>query len=220
MHGRSRPGAPRRVAAFTLVELLAVLAIVAVLAGVLYPSLTATRSSALRTRTKLQFHQWTAAMEQFRQEYGYYPAVGTDGRLATAADALGFIRALSGCNPDGSAVADPADLNGNLKRIAFCAFGSDVLCDPGRPGPPPDFSGDELVCDAFGNTEIGVLVDRNGDGVIKPADDGPVASITGARGVALIPTDEDLPAGGVRAGVLFYSAGRGGVPADLVLSWK
>ena len=79
----------------------------------------------------------------------------------------------------------------------------------------------ELLCDAFGRTEIGVLIDRNGDGFIKPADDGPVAAVRGpAGGASFAPDETDLPAGGIRAGVLFYSAGRGANPTDLILSWK
>lgn len=211
----------RGVGGFTLVELLAVISIIALLAGILMPSLGAARASALKAKTRVQFSQWTAAMEQFRQEYGYYPAVGTDGRLATAADTLKFVRTLGGRNPDGTAVASATDLNGNLKRLAFCAFADADFLDPGRPGGVPDYSGDELLRDAFGNTEIAVLVDRNGDGFIEPADDGPVAAVRAPRGTAgRTPTEADLPATGVRAGVLFYSAGRGISPADLVLSWK
>jgi hypothetical protein len=66
-----------------------------------------------------------------------------------------------------------------------------------------------------------VLVDRNGDGFIKPADDGPAAAVRAAGGAAdWVPTETDLPATGMRAGVLFYSAGRGASPDDMVLSWK
>ena len=210
---------PAPAGAFTLVELLAVTAVIAILVGILLPTLGAARVSALRARTRVQFSQWAAAMEQFRQEYGSYPAVGTDGKLATAADTLKFVRALAGTNPDGSAVADVADLNGNLKRRCFCVFGPADFHDPDHPGQAADFSGNEVLCDAFGNTEIAVLVDRNADGFIKPADDGPVAAVAGAAGAGLTPGDAELPAAGVRVGVLFYSAGRGATPQDLVLSW-
>ena len=204
-----------------MIELLAVIAILAILAGILIPTVGAARASADKTRTRLQFTRWTAAVEAFRQEYGYYPALGANGKLATTGDALGFVRTLSGCNPDGSAVAVAADLNGNYKRLHFCAFSDGDFIDPGRPGGIPDFSGDELLGDAFGNIEIGVLTDRNGDGIIKPADDGPAAAVRGVTGGNdLTPADSDLPSTGIRAGVLFYSAGRGQAPGDMVLSWK
>ena len=207
--------------AFTLIELLAVVSVIAILTGILVPTLGAARTSALKAKTRVQFSQWVAAFEQFRQEYGYYPATGTDGKLATAADALKFVRTLSGRNPDGSTVVNPADLNGNLKRISFCAFTEVDLYDPDRPGDGVDYSGNELLCDAFGRTEIGVLIDRNGDGFIKPADDGPPAAVSGtAGGASFAPDETDLPAAGIRAGVLFYSAGRGASPTDMILSWK
>jgi hypothetical protein len=160
-------------------------------------------------------------MEQFRQEYGYYPVVGTDGKLATAADATTFVRSLAGRNPDGSTVTDDAALNGNLKRLSLSTFGTADFFDPDRPEGPPDYNGNELLCDAFGNTEIGVLVDRNGDGFIRSADDGAPAPVRGAGGgPGLVPAEADLPGAGVRGGVLFYTAGRGASPDDMVLSWK
>jgi len=218
----SRSG-PRRVGApaFTLIELLAALAVVAILAGILIPTLGSARTSALKAATRMQLHRWTAAMEQFRQEYGYYPTVGTGGMLATAADATAFVRTLAGRNPDGSPVADPAELNGNVKRLSLAVFGGADFLDPDRPGSAPDYSGNELLCDAFGNTEIGVLIDRNGDGFIKAADDGGPVAVHGAgRSAGLVPAEADLPAAGVRGGILFYTAGAGAIPDDMVLSWK
>lgn len=197
------------------------MAVIAILAGILVPTLGAARTSALKAKTRVQFSQWAAACEQFRQEYGYCPPAGADGKLATAADTLKFVRTLSGRNPDGSAVTNVADLNGNTKRITFCAFAEADFLDPDRPDGGADYSGNELLCDAFGNTEIGLLMDRNGDGLVKPGDDGTAAAVRGSPGAAsFIPDEADLPATGIRASVLFYSAGRGASPADLILSWK
>ena len=208
--------------AFTLVELLAALAVVVILAGILFPSLGSARNSALKAKTRMRLNHWAAAVEQFRQEYGYYPVVGVEGRLATGADTAAFVRTLTGRNPDGSAVVDATELNGNLKRLALAAFGADDFFDPdSSSGGTPDFSGNELLCDAFGNTEIGVLVDRNGDGFVRPADDGPLAAVRKAGGgPELLPAEADLPAGGVRGGVLLYTAGLGTCTDDLVVSWK
>ena len=217
----SADGGARVDGAFTLVELLAVIAVISILIGILVPTLGAARASALKGRTRLQFGQWAGAFEQFRQEYGYYPLVGTDGKLATAADTLRFVRTQSGRNPDGSSVADPVDLNGNLKRLCLCTFAGADFYDPDSPGQSADFNGNELLCDGFGNAEIGVLVDRNGDGLIKPADDGPVPAVCALGSVTSVAPDEiDLPAAGIRGGVAFYSAGRGTSAGDMVLSWK
>ena len=214
---RSKPPAP----GFTVVELLAVIGVIALLCGILVPTLGAARSAALRAKTRMQFAQWTAALEQYRQEYGYYPAVGTAGRLATAADTVKFVRTLSGRNVDGSAIAGTADLNGNAKRIAFLAFTVGDFFDPDHLDSGADYDGDELLQDAFGNTEIGLLVDGTGDGLVRPGDDGPVAAVAGAQShISVAPQAADLPAAGVRAGVLIYSAGRGHGQADMILSWK
>ena len=208
-------------AGFTVVELLGVMSIIAILAAILLPTLGAARSAALTAKTRAQFSQWSAALEQFRQEYGYYPDVAANGRLANAADTGKFVRTLSGRNVDGTAVTNAADLNGNAKRIAFYSFAAGEFADPASTDGSVNDLSRGLLCDAFGNTEIGVMVDRNGDGLVKPGDDGTVSAVTGVRsGVSSMPAEADLPAAGVRAGVLIYSAGRGTSQSDLILSWK
>jgi len=193
---------------FTLIELLTVLAIVAILAAVLIPTVGAARASADRARTRVQLGQWVLACTQFRQEYGFYPPLGTGHRLATPADTAAFLRALTGRNPDGSAVADPAALGGNTRRIAFLALAASELRDG-------------LLVDAFGNTEFGVLWDADGDGLVRPGVDGPApAVLSAATGLSFGPTESDLPTAGVRAGIVFYSAGRGASADDMIFSWK
>ena len=218
---RSDRSGPRAVVGFSILELLGVIAIIAILIAILLPTLGAARSSALKAKTRAQFTQWAAALEQFRQEYGYFPDVAADGRLASQADTLKFVRTLTGRNLDGSAVVNATDLNGNAKRIAFYSFAAGEFTDPAGPDGGVNGSSRGMLCDAFGNTEIGLLVDRNGDGLVKPGDDGTVAAVAAtATSNSLAPADADLPATGVRATVLIYSAGKGASPSDLVLSWK
>jgi prepilin-type N-terminal cleavage/methylation domain-containing protein len=194
-------------AAFTLVELLTVVAILAVLASIGFPTLMAARSSAAKARTRSQFTQWTLACAQFRQEYGFFPSLGTDHRLATVADTAGFIRALTGRNPDGSVVADPADLGGNTRRLRFISLAESDLVE-GR------------LVDAFGNVEFGFLRDQDADGVIRPGVDGEIAAVAGVDGNAVVPAATAFPAMGIRAGVAFFSAGRGTSAEDCVMSWR
>ena len=106
-------------------------------------------------------------------------------------------------------------------RLTIKVFAAGELVDPAHPDGGANGSVQGLLCDAFGNTEIGLLVDRNGDGLVKPGDDGTVSAVTGVQGgVSSMPAEADLPAAGVRAGVLIYSAGRGASQSDLILSWK
>jgi prepilin-type N-terminal cleavage/methylation domain-containing protein len=193
--------------AFSLIELLAVITIIGVLAALVIPTVTAVHVSVDRVRTRVQFEQWTMACAQFRQEYGYLPTLGAGNKLKTPADTLAFVRMLSGRNLDGSEVAAVSDLMGNTKRIAFHAFADS------------EFSGG-LLTDAFGNTEFGVLWDTDGDGLVKPGVDGLAPPVQSVGGAGIAPSSSDLPASGVRAGVIFYSAGRGSLDSDLILSWK
>src|SRR5688572_32855944 len=66
-------------AAFTLVEMLTVIAIIGILAAILIPTTSSARTSARKAKTRGQFAQWSAAIEAFRQEYGYYPTFETTG---------------------------------------------------------------------------------------------------------------------------------------------
>jgi prepilin-type N-terminal cleavage/methylation domain-containing protein len=190
--------------AFTLIELLSVIAVIAILAAILIPTVGSVRVSANKAKTRAQFSQWATAMELFRQEYGYYPALDRDGDRLLDTDR--FVVALTGRNLDGST---PTDLLGNRKRITFYRLSAGEL----------DLTGARLV-DAFGNTAIAVLVDRNGDGRIgdanAPASETPVAVRAIDSGLEFVP---EIPEGGIRAGVGFYSAGPGRRADDLVTSW-
>lgn len=59
--------------AFTLLELLAVVALLCVLAGILVPVLGSVQKSAARTKSKAQFAQYALALELYKQQHGQYP---------------------------------------------------------------------------------------------------------------------------------------------------
>lgn len=200
---------------FTLVELLTVIAVLAILAAILVPVVGRAHESAIRAQVKTQFAQWAVAMEAFRSEYGYYPnfASATAAPLPSACginEVPGlFVQTLTGRRADG-AVADLARaVAANPRRIGFLAFTAQELGH--EPNPE--------VGDAFGNSQIVMLVDRDGDGLIAAPQ--PLPAVTSAAtGKVLQPPAEAFPAAGVRASVLFYSAGAGGSPEDIVYSWR
>ncbi len=211
MIGEARDG---REWAFTLLELLTVIAIVAILAAILIPSVNAAKVSANKARTRVQFSQWAAAIESFRSEYGFYPSF--HGSHLVNGGAAGaehpFHDVVAGRRRDGSALADgSAAAVQNRKRISFYGFGESEFTDAASATP-------NLLCDAFGNVEIAVLVDRNLDGVVNVDDYG--GSLPIVRGMR--PTTEDFPATGLRVGVAFYApAPRGSAEAPaFIFSWK
>jgi general secretion pathway protein G len=176
--------------------------------AILIPSATSARIAARRVKTKVQFSQWAAAMEQFRQEYGYYPAIDGGSGNRVAPDY--FAGALTGQTLDGQSAASGSQLAGNARLLRFYNIGEGEL-NASRTA----------LTDAFGNTDIAVIYDRNGDGLVNSAD----GAVVGVRGLAsdgeLLPASGDLDlTAGVRAGVIFYSAGNGTAQGDLVFSWK
>lgn len=202
---------------FTLLELLSVIAIIGILAALIFPGLRAARVAADKARTKVQFNQWGAAIEGFRSEYGYYPAfhpsalVNGGASLAPAGDHL-FHDILAGRRRDASALLATGEAAmQNRKLISFYSFGHGDFTTAASPAP-------NLLRDAFDNTEIAVLVDRNLDGLIRIGSDYP--ALPAVNG--LTPDDGDFPAAGVRAGAIFYAPSPRADPAnpEFIFSWK
>jgi prepilin-type N-terminal cleavage/methylation domain-containing protein len=206
-----------RPSAFTLLELLSVIAIISVLAALIFPAVRSARVSANKARTRVQFSQWSAALEGFRSEYGYYPAfdptalVNGGATTAITGDHL-FHDVLAGRKRDGTPLltAGPAATQ-NRRLISFHSFSDADFTNASSPTP-------NLLRDAFDNTEIAVLVDRNLDGVIRVGIDYPVLPAVGG----LTPTAADFPATGIRAGVVFYTPAPGADATNpgFIFSWK
>lgn len=206
--------------AFTLIELLTVIAIIGVLAAILIPTVSSVRTSANRAKSKAQFAQWAAAIEAFRHEYGYYPAFDPTGLInanATTTDHL-FHDILAGHRRDGTVLTSGSPAaNQNRKRIAFYSFPETDFTDSTSAAP-------NLLHDAFDHTDIAVLVDKNLDGVITIGASGDYPTLPSVAGIK--PTSgaasSDFPATGIRAGVVFYAPDPNATTAApaFVFSWK
>src|SRR5690606_10964768 len=94
-----RSGSARR-RAFTLLELLTVVAVIALLAALFFPAVNSARRAAQVARTKVQFAQWATAIAAFRAEYGSYPELDPSGLVNGGAEP-----GLRGAHPFSDVVA-------------------------------------------------------------------------------------------------------------------
>jgi prepilin-type N-terminal cleavage/methylation domain-containing protein len=95
----------RRPAAFTLIELLIVISIILILAGLAFPAVQGALESAKKAQARNDVHQIAAAVRAFHLEYGRYPTSevntgGDGGDFYTQANNNSVIRALMGQDAD------------------------------------------------------------------------------------------------------------------------
>lgn len=197
---------------FTLLEVLAAALVAAVLLAATLPSLELVRVFARKVETRARFAQWTLAFEHYRGDRGVYPPVDVSGLL----DVERVRAALTGRDAAGAPLTGPA-LLGNVRRALYLTFA------PGEWHPPAAGVPEEIH-DAFGNSRIGILVDRDGDGEIRGAELQlqPLAAGNareGFRAAQPLPVGT-APDGRIPAAVAFYSAGRGREIQDYVFSWR
>jgi hypothetical protein len=135
--------------AFSLIELVAVMAVMLLLVSLLFPVVGSVRRAALRVNTLARYSQWVAALESYRMEYGLYPfgkgAVDAAYELNVSAESVRRLeRVLSGedrvLNPGGR---------------FFMRFQDEDRLRPGDPDSP--------IVDAFGNAAVYILMDHSGD---------------------------------------------------------
>lgn len=83
--------------AFTLIELLIVIAIIAILAGLAFPAVQGALESGKKAQARNDVHQLAAAIKAFQLEYGRLPSTATDSDQA--GDNPAIISALIASNP-------------------------------------------------------------------------------------------------------------------------
>ena len=209
--------------ALTLIELLAVIAIIGILAAILIPTVGKVRESARKAKVRTQLSQWAIAIETFRSEYGYYPDFRnvSGGKVnggtfsATLSAPHFFHDVLGGRRRDGSSPAspgstDPLGQGNNRKRVVFVTIGPDEITAGGK------------IVDAFGNEDIAVIVDTDYNGVIPASDITSISVQAGSpvSGTSCSPPSAKVPTAGVRSGVVLFTAGPGKSANDIVYSWQ
>ena len=81
---RTPPRTARSPRGFSLTELLVVIGIIALLAGVLLTAMSKVRSQALKTQTVATMVEFSKACEAFQLEHGFYPGVIPETYIADA----------------------------------------------------------------------------------------------------------------------------------------
>lgn len=152
--------------AFTLIELLMVIAIIGILAGILIPAVAAVRKQANVAASKAQLSNYISAIELYKSEYKFYPFLGSaedrgDLRINDAENI--FVETLSGKNSVSGESSAGWD-GRNRRRINFYSFNeSEFFNDPST-----GLYSDEEVADRFNNREIFFAIDGDGDGFVQP----------------------------------------------------
>ncbi len=104
-------GTYRRPDGFTLLELLVVVMIISILAGLSFGALSAVRRLGDKTKAKNQVAQIALAVENYFQEYGKYPISGGAGSDVTQETDRGFMAILMGfdeeMNPRSTTYIEP-----------------------------------------------------------------------------------------------------------------
>ncbi|HPA17986.1 MAG TPA: type II secretion system protein [Verrucomicrobiae bacterium] len=191
--------------AFTLVELLVVMGIIAALAGLLFPVAGGVQRQVKKVKTRALFASLKMGVDMFYSEYQRMPKLtgaGSGGDVAFKSDdAMGreMVSALTGD------VDDDTAKRLNPKTLSFCEFTEKQLQDSDTRG----FGG--YLIDGFGNTFYMVLdydydgkIDRNKFGELPP---------------------RLAPQGDIRSNFAAWSRGSAKdvgsmTPADIVASWK
>ena len=154
---------------FTLIELLMVMAVIAVLAGLVMPAISFVQKTAMRTKTKSLVSALYLAIKQYESTYGTLPQTASE---SVVSDYAGLILTLTA--------------NGNTRGISFLAPNSGTATAPGLTdmwthnlkvimSSNPAISGSSSVTDTvFSNVAVWSMgangVDDKGSST-KPADD-------------------------------------------------
>jgi prepilin-type N-terminal cleavage/methylation domain-containing protein len=181
---------------YTLVELLTVIAIIAILAGILLPTIGVVLRKSRETRSRALLRHFSDAFESYKTEYGRYPIFTELGAQKITwktnvnevdyafllNDNENFLRkVLASDKAYQDSVSSPGATNYNPKKIDFLG-----LTDESLSSDPPGSTDNPVIVDAFGDSEIGVIIhvgnnreidkdsfvkgvkDRDGNGPITP----------------------------------------------------
>ena len=168
----------QKTSGFTLIELLVVISIIGILMGIVGPKVFDLLSGSKVTKTQSVFRAWVTQLYQYKEFYRYFPPFlleedeGVSVSLEEEENHEAFIAALRGMKWNPSSLSweslDGELKDQNKKGREFHSFGEDEF---GYVDPDGDEQNNgKFLSDAWGNPKIRILVDQDGDGLIKLSD--------------------------------------------------
>ena len=139
---------------FSLVELLAVIAIIGILGAILIPVVGSIQTQARQSQSRALFTQLATAAVNYKADYGYYPlfgqSKGSGDTIIRFEEAGGDIyRTFTGYDPiTGQSILEGSKKNLNRKGRSYFSFSEADLEEA-------------YVVDAFGNRDIVLVLDTD-----------------------------------------------------------
>lgn len=140
--------------AVTMIELLAVLGVIAVVLAFLLPMGQGARRQYTVAQTKARFQRYALAVENFKFEYGAYPSLGASPIRINQPPGR-FVQLMTGRGLEGGPMTDALAQAQNPDRLAFIQFSDQELTPEG------------LLQDPFGQTDLELYLDTDGDGFLN-----------------------------------------------------
>ena len=169
------------------------IAIIGIMAGVLFPAISSIRKKARQSSAQTAFSQWANALSRYKQAYGFFPNLNPGVPYDTAADTVftletqnintNFVMALSGRKPNGAVMTPVERRTLNRNADEFVAFGKDYFENP------TELTAASFLVDRFGNRSIRVIFDTDSSTRInripRPAESMPeeIRPIVGQNGI-------------------------------------
>jgi prepilin-type N-terminal cleavage/methylation domain-containing protein len=157
MKNRTQNSEPRtqnlefKIQGFTLIEMLTVIAVIAILVGILYPALRSIRDGPKKAAARADIRKLQMAIQSYYNEYGKYPPTPRNGATPQAD---WFYAMLNGNRfpADGSALASGYEAN-NPRGIRFMDFPKKQINGFGEFTDP--WNNPYLICIDNGDRAIG-----------------------------------------------------------------